>query len=141
MAINTLTLIQYIIPDDHDELSMPNAFVINKPQAEIKLSDVIEHFPLEGTYHFRFKYAFKNEFVWLDLNNTNCRVPSVEGNIKMKATRITWESKRSHKKSLSSETPPKGKISNLLIEDVPTDIRKPPTVKQEANFDLLFGKN
>jgi hypothetical protein len=141
MSKATITLIQYYVPEDKDDISIMNAFVISKPLADIKLSDIIESFPLEGVYHFRFKYSFKGEFVWLDLNNANCKPPQASGAIVMKATRISWGSKRTHKKSLSSDTPPKVKPapSSLLIDDMPSDHKQTqPVINTDANFDLLF---
>ena len=133
----SITLIQYYIPEDKDDIAIMNAFVISKQLSDIKLSDIIETFPLDGIYHFRFKYSFKGEFVWLDLNNTNCKPPQVSGSIIMKATRITWESKKAHKKSLSSDSPqPTKQPSSLLIDDVPSDHKQ--IINPDANFDLLF---
>jgi hypothetical protein len=51
-----LTLVFYYIPEDKDELAIPNAFGIPKAVDEICLSDIEKHFPLEGQYIFRFKY-------------------------------------------------------------------------------------
>lgn len=51
-----LTLVFYYIPEDKDELSIPNAYGIPKAVDDIYLSDIEKHFPLEGSYIFRFKY-------------------------------------------------------------------------------------
>lgn len=65
----SFTLIYYHIPEDFDDPKHPNAFAIPKPVDDIRLADVKGAFPLEGTYHFRFKYIYNKIEVWMDLNN------------------------------------------------------------------------
>ena len=43
---DNFTLIYYYIPEDHDELSMPNAYAIPKSIDDITLSDIEKLFPL-----------------------------------------------------------------------------------------------
>ena len=68
---------------------MPNAYALPKNINEITLEDIESLFPLgEGnTFHFRFKYKYNNQSVWLDLNNKNCKVPKCDNKIIMKVTR------------------------------------------------------
>ena len=84
------TLVYYIVPEDLDDLVMPNAFAIPKNVVDITLNDIESLFPLEGggeAYHFRFKYKYNGQSVWLDLNNKGCKVPKVDNRIIMKVTR------------------------------------------------------
>ncbi len=66
---------------------MPNAYAIPKFIQEITLGDIEKLFPLNGEFHFRFKYKYNGQSVWLDLNNKKCKVPMVENKIIMKVTR------------------------------------------------------
>ena len=66
---------------------MPNAYAIPKNADEITLTDIEKLFPLEGEFHYRFKYKYNGQSVWLDLNNKKCKVPKVDGKIIMKVTR------------------------------------------------------
>ena len=52
----SFTMIYYHIPEDFDDPEQPNAFGIGKAIDEILLSDIKRLFPIQGTYHFRFKY-------------------------------------------------------------------------------------
>lgn len=54
--MNNFTHIYYHIPEDFDTPELPNAFVIEKFINNISLKDVRECFPIEGNYHFRFKF-------------------------------------------------------------------------------------
>ena len=115
MAGTTLTLIYYYIPEDKDDIDMPNAFGIKKKLEDIRLNDIKIQFPIEGQYHFRFKYKHGSEYVWLDIVNTDCKLPSVEGKIIMKATRKTWEKNLNTSNIMQNSNPkeiirPKGKL-------------------------------
>ena len=90
------TLVFYYIPEDFDELSTPNAYAIPKPLADITLTDIEQLFPLckdkmksneDCPFHFRFKYKYNAQSVWLDLNNKRVKVPKCDGKIIMKVTR------------------------------------------------------
>lgn len=87
------TLIEYYVPEDSDSIEIPNGFGIMKPLEKITITDIEENFPLEGHYHFRFKYKFNNQFVWMDISNKTCRLPTVDNHIIMKVTRKTWGEK------------------------------------------------
>lgn len=90
--------IKYIIPEDGDELNHPNFFQLNKTNPT--LSDVKLSFPVPGSYHFRFLKLINGQRVWLDLNNENDIIPTYEGNIFAKITRISnVESSSIHNKS------------------------------------------
>ena len=74
---------------------MPNAYAIPKPLNDITLSDIEDLFPLwqgakkkgECPFHFRFKYKYNLQSVWLDLNNKKVKVPKCDDKIIMKVTR------------------------------------------------------
>ena len=42
---------------------------------------------LEGSFHFRFKYKYNGQSVWMDLNNKSCKVPKCDNKIIMKVSR------------------------------------------------------
>ena len=80
----------YYVPEDMDDLTVPNAFAVPKNVADITLADIESLFPLEGggdAYYFRFKYKYSGNSVWLDLSNKTCKVPKVDNRIIMKVTR------------------------------------------------------
>ena len=81
------TLVFYYVPEDKDELAMPNAFAVPKNMNEITLQDIESTFPLEGEFIFRFKYKYSGSSVWLDLNNKKCKVPKCDNKIIIKVTR------------------------------------------------------
>ena len=71
---------------------MPNAYAIPKNVGDITLADIESLFPLGmgesgNDFHFRFKYKYNNQAVWLDLNNKQCKVPKFDNKIIMKVTR------------------------------------------------------
>jgi hypothetical protein len=86
------TLVFYSILEDFDDPEQPNAFGINKAVGEITLKDIKLAFPLEGSYHFRFKYLHNKIAVWMDLNNEDAHLPLFAGKVVAKVTRISWES-------------------------------------------------
>ena len=59
------TLVFYIIPEDLDDLTIPNAFAIPKESSEITIADIESFFPLEGKFQFRFQYLHGDQVVWL----------------------------------------------------------------------------
>ena len=61
-------------------------------QKEISYTDIVNNFPLEGQYIFRFKFKHGKKIVWLDLQKKKERIPTFEGMIFMKVTRINWGS-------------------------------------------------
>jgi len=88
----SFTIIYYYIPEDCDDLDIPNAFGISKPVDDIKHIDIVKNFPLEGQYHFRFKYKHNSQVVWLDLKSKDIKLPTFENVIFLKVTRKTWDS-------------------------------------------------
>ena len=93
MSQKEFTLVYYYVPEDCDDLAMPNAFAIPKNVADITLTDIENNFPLAekglvgDSFHFRFKYKYNGASVWLDLANKACKVPKIENRIIMKVTR------------------------------------------------------
>ena len=49
-----LSQVLYYVPEDNEDMKQLNCFMIRKDIKSITLSDVREHFPLPGNYHFRF---------------------------------------------------------------------------------------
>ena len=81
------TMIFYYVPEDKDELSTPNAFIIRSQLADITLEMIEREFPMDGSFFFRFKYNHSGQTVWLDLSNKKCPVPKCNNQIIMKVTR------------------------------------------------------
>ena len=81
------TMVFYFVPEDKDELSTPNAYIIRRPVDEINLDLIEREFPMEGQFLFRFKYNHTGQTVWLDLSNKKCPVPKYDGKIIIKVTR------------------------------------------------------
>ena len=88
-----MTLVYYYIPEDGDELTMPNAYAINKETPKITLADIEAMFPLKSqangceNFIFRFKYKLNGQSVWMDLANKKIPVPKCDGKIIMKVNR------------------------------------------------------
>ena len=95
MGDKNFTLVYYYIPEDKDDISILNAFGIKKPLHDLRVSDIQSSFPLEGQYHFRFKYKHGPEYVWMDVLKPDAKPPIVDGKIVLKVTRRTWEGKTS----------------------------------------------
>ena len=74
-------MIFYYVPEDKDELSTPNAFLMQCPMADITLEKIERQFPLPGAFIFRFKYSHSGQNVWLDLSNKKCPVPKYDNKI------------------------------------------------------------
>eukprot|EP00826_Nyctotherus_ovalis_P046319 TRINITY_DN521_c0_g1_i14.p2 TRINITY_DN521_c0_g1~~TRINITY_DN521_c0_g1_i14.p2 ORF type:complete len:149 (-),score=30.42 TRINITY_DN521_c0_g1_i14:201-647(-) len=127
MSGNTLTLIFYYVPEDHDDIDVPNAFGIKKPMDDIRIIDIRDTFPLEGQYHFRFKYKYDSQYVWLDLSNPNCKLPTVDGRIVMKASRKSWKGQRLH------NLPDEVQSSKKLIEGLDSPAAVPATGPAHVN--------
>ena len=81
------TLVFYYMPEDNDELSTPNAFLVKNQADKITLKQIVEMFPMEGDLHFRFKYSHDGVAVWLDVQNMKVPVPRYKDKIIMKVTR------------------------------------------------------
>jgi len=85
-----MTSIFYYLPEDGDEEEHPNMFSVNGKS--LTLRDVREAFPLEGGFHFRFKKQYKGTFVWLDVFQDLAAVPTYDGVIVSKVTRLSTSS-------------------------------------------------
>uniref|UniRef100_A0A7S2RG08 DIX domain-containing protein n=1 Tax=Mucochytrium quahogii TaxID=96639 RepID=A0A7S2RG08_9STRA len=109
------TAIYYFVPEDGDEEDHPNVFTISRPSSKVRLGDVKKTFPLPGRYHFRFKKAFKNTFVWLDILDDYDVVPRFEGQLVAKVSRTSANmntainSHHSAQKHMSSHSAASGK--------------------------------
>ncbi len=58
---------------------------------QIRLKHLFEHFPLRGSYIFRFKVQYDNVIAWLDLSDAEAKLPMFKDKIVVKATRVSWE--------------------------------------------------
>mmetsp|Transcript_16154 Transcript_16154/g.14085 ORF Transcript_16154/g.14085 Transcript_16154/m.14085 type:complete len:114 (+) Transcript_16154:53-394(+) len=85
--MSAFTLVFYIIPEDLDDLQIPNAFAIPREASKITLNDIEKFFPLKGEHQFRFQFKHLDQVVWLDLNNKKVKVPQHNERIVMKVTR------------------------------------------------------
>mmetsp|Transcript_79952 Transcript_79952/g.93426 ORF Transcript_79952/g.93426 Transcript_79952/m.93426 type:complete len:212 (-) Transcript_79952:25-660(-) len=92
--MSKFTLVYYYVPEDKDDPEYPNVFGVNLAQEEIRINDIKAAFPLEGEYHFRFKFKMSSQLVWMDLPSKSAGLPLFDGKIFIKATRISWEDKR-----------------------------------------------
>jgi hypothetical protein len=90
-----MTLVYYYVPEDQDDPEYPNVFGVMVGKEHIRLNHIIDNFPLNGTYLFRFKAVYDNVTVWLDFNDLNMKVPMLKNKVYVKATRISWESENS----------------------------------------------
>eukprot|EP00529_Nitzschia_sp_RCC80_P028079 CAMPEP_0113501490 /NCGR_PEP_ID=MMETSP0014_2-20120614/32984_1 /TAXON_ID=2857 /ORGANISM="Nitzschia sp." /LENGTH=270 /DNA_ID=CAMNT_0000396085 /DNA_START=57 /DNA_END=866 /DNA_ORIENTATION=+ /assembly_acc=CAM_ASM_000159 len=97
-----MTTIRYFIPEDGDIESQPNVFLSPKSRsagAPPTLGQIMNAFPVPGQYHFRFKTALvpgtdreKGAMaVWMDVTDERQPVPTWQGGIVVKVTRITME--------------------------------------------------
>lgn len=56
---------RYFIPSDGDDPAHPNVFQLPSDLVKggsVLCGDVKNHFPLPGSYHFRFKKKFRDAF-------------------------------------------------------------------------------
>ena len=58
----------------------------------------VQTFPLPGNWHFRFKFDYRNTYVWLDVTNALSKVPMFKGSIFIKAARMKYKTKMGKKK-------------------------------------------
>lgn len=85
-----MTLVYYHIPEDGDTSQEPNMFAIPEQINKLTLEHIHQYFPLKGTYVFRFKVAFDNFIVWLDLAELSQSPPTFKNQIHLKANRLSW---------------------------------------------------
>ena len=157
MAGKELTLIFYYVPEDKDDVDTPNAFGIKKSIENIRLKEIREQFPLHGEYHFRFKYKHGSEYIWLDLVNADCKLPTIDERIIVKATRKSW-GVNTKEENYIYEKADVSTNGTLLDGFNPQEIRKPQTnpppvntvpkaahmtqptrEKKVDDFDIIFG--
>ncbi|CCI49594.1 unnamed protein product [Albugo candida] len=80
-------MLNYFIPEDGDSSDHMN--VVPLPAVDrLILKHIKEIFPLPGEFHYRFKTQFEGTYVWLDLTDGDDVVPSYNGNIVSKISRI-----------------------------------------------------
>ena len=86
----------YYVPEDGDDMETQNCFTIRGiSQADLRLSDIHENFPLPGQYHFRFQYLYMGKVtVWLDLSSETAKLPQVDNMIVIKALRLSYFEQR-----------------------------------------------
>ena len=84
------TFVYYFVPEDNENETKMNLFIVYKDYKELRLKDIKDSFPLPGEYHFRFKFEFQEKSVWIDFNNPNAVLPRYNGKIIMKVSRLSW---------------------------------------------------
>ncbi|CAD8145015.1 unnamed protein product [Paramecium pentaurelia] len=104
--MKSFTLVYYIVPQDNDDIEIPNAFGIGKPIDQVTLKDIKTSFPLQGEYIFRFRYKTSHNTVWLDLPTDTSQIPLFNNRILIKATRISWETQNTQNQSNSVSQQP-----------------------------------
>ena len=87
VGLDGFTMVFYYLPEDKDELSTPNAFLIKEQADKINMNQIKELFPMEGDFHFRFKFSYEGMAVWLDVQNMKVPVPRYKEKIIMKVMR------------------------------------------------------
>ena len=101
--------VKYFIPEDGDEQAHPNVFrldstqptfseikSVSSTQVQIILSFVFtrhllkpfQAFPVAGNYHFRFLKNIGSHIVWLDVVDDGSALPTFQGSLFIKASRI-----------------------------------------------------
>ena len=95
-----------------------NCFIVRKSIETLTLRDIRNNFPVPGDYHFRFHYSYKanNVKVWLDLPSEDSTVPSVEREVWVKATRLSWTEGISDFSKTSQQSQSTKKIEAYLMQ-------------------------
>ena len=91
MQRKEMTLINYHVPEDRDRQEEPNVFSIPLHQSKLTLAHIQQYFPLKGTYTFRLKFPHDDLIVWLDLAGPKSSLPLFNGQVHVKASRLSWE--------------------------------------------------
>ena len=135
--------IKYIIPEDGDEIDHPNVFTLQSSSSTVTLRDIKKSFPLSNNgssseFHFRFlKLLSPENKVWLDLINDSDVLPSVNGSIFAKVSRIS-SSSTSNTAAINNNvaSPNINKISKSTNVPPPstTPSNSTPKVHHEANL-------
>mmetsp|Transcript_40198 Transcript_40198/g.93437 ORF Transcript_40198/g.93437 Transcript_40198/m.93437 type:complete len:173 (-) Transcript_40198:133-651(-) len=124
-------LIYYHLPEDKDEVDIPNAFPVLKPGGGIRLQDVRAKFPLPGKYHFRFKTRLgdSSSALWMDMTSEDSQVPTFEGRIVAKVTRLSWDTQTS--------SPPIARTASVITSEAGSAAPQHPQRSPTAQAELL----
>lgn len=82
-----IMIIKYIICEDGDDQVHPNVFNLSG-HSNPTLGMIKKAFPVPGEYHFRFLSTLGNSKVWIDILDNNASLPSIDGGIFMKVSRL-----------------------------------------------------
>jgi len=140
-------LIYYHVPEDSDRPENPNVFLLPVAANKLQLHHIYQHFPLRGTYTFRFKVAFNDLIVWLDLNDPHSPVPTFKEQIYLKASRLSWEGFKkpqpttSDNRSLGKNIPKKESIDIFEHHHQVPSHKKSTTQTNFGNMSLLDGNS
>lgn len=88
--------IRYFVPEDGDDASHPNVYQTDKANT---LEDVKRSFPLSGNFHFRFLKEIEKMSVWLDITDNSTPLPTHQGGLFIKASRLKGSSPSLERKS------------------------------------------
>jgi hypothetical protein len=100
-----MILVYYYLPQDGDDPEHPNVFCVpDREASNLTIADIRRLFPLAGTYLFRVKHSYQNRLVWLDPATASARVPTYNGRVFVKATRVAWEPTPLPEKKKEKET-------------------------------------
>ncbi|CAG9322269.1 unnamed protein product [Blepharisma stoltei] len=136
--MSSFTMVYYHIPEDYDDPEQPNAFGIPKSIEEITLTDIKKAFPVEGSYHFRFKTSHNKAIIWMDLSHEDCKVPLYMNRIITKVTRISWESQPQHspkrQDSFNQQIPRQEPFSQQIPQKPVQPQSPPPKVSPSLNI-------
>lgn len=86
--------VRYMLQNDDDEDRESAVFTLPSEllSHSVTQATVREHFPIPGSFYFRFKYATEDGafggYVWLDLPDESAKVPVFMGGISMKVLRM-----------------------------------------------------
>ena len=129
------TLVHYVIPEDGDDFEHPNVFAVQIGLKRLAIKDVVDKFPLPGEYHFRFKSTFKKTFVWEDAVDFSAPVPTYQGQVSLKVSRLR-PAKASSNSNESfgvevASSPPSG------FSEVTEKVKASPKRRKNSDEDLL----
>lgn len=159
-------LISYFIPEDGDSQEHPNVFECPGSVQSLTVAALRKVFPVPGKYHFRAVRLVGNMNVWLDLVDEAGIVPSHNGEITLKVTRISLEAvtassgpraslqtsappsrvvqetKQPSSPLLRTQQEPAGRQDRLLsFDNTPTPVSQPAPVNRRGSEKLLSFDN
>ena len=127
-----MTLVYYHIPTDLDDPEIPNAFAVPKTLDDISLADIIRHFPLPGTYHFRVR----TNSGWLDLHNReSAPLPVLGKRIVLKVLRLAW---LAAPPAAAAPAPAPAAVAASFPSFDAFDLHAPPAARPTDDFDSFF---